>query len=586
MPLLYNKSQLINYFVALSILLFNCIFCIAQDSSSIQYTPPLDIPLMMSGNFGDIRNGSFHFGIDFRTEEREGFPVFAVADGYVARIKIEAGGYGRAVYVNHPNGITSVYAHLKALNDTLTKFMKNKQYLRESFAIDFEFKPEQFPIKQCDTLGYSGNAGLSSGPHLHFELRDSKTQYPLNCMVPDFPIVDTLKPIITKLWIYSIPGYISGNSFYKINYEVKGRNGCYFLKNDEIVQLPKYAGFGLEAYDYITDTIRKLSFYSVKMYVDSLLWFNTTFDEMSFDQVGYVNSCIDYQQKNLENKNIYRQFLWSNQEMLAYKITDNKTYLNISDTLAHSIDFFVNDKTGNTSSLHLCVKVNNDSSLFDTYKIQKNTGDIFNWREKNSFSNEDIKLDFPENCFLADLCFEYSIDNSYSSKKIFSKIFKIGNPDIPLKKAFSISIPIKNIPKKLQNKLLIASISKNHILTSIGGIIENSFIKANTRYFGSYVLAIDTIAPSIIPVNISKGKNMSNENNIRIRIVDKLSGIAEYRGTIDGKWALFEFDAKNELLTYTFDSTRLIFNHNKHNLHLKITDKTGNSSSFNTSFIK
>ncbi len=316
MPLLYYKSRQISLFALMVFFYFHCFFCDAQDSSEFHYTPPLDIPLMLTGNFGDIRNGSFHFGIDFRTEEQEGFPVFSVADGYIARIKIEPGGYGRAIYVNHPNGVTSVYAHLKALNDTLTKFMKKQQYLRESFFIDFEFTPNQFPVKQCDTLGFSGNAGLSTGPHLHFEFRDTKTQDPLNCLISDFPVVDTLKPIIKKLWIYQVPGYFSEENLIKKSYELIGHNGNYFLKQDKIIQLPKYAGFGVEAYDFITDTIRKLSFYSIKMYVDSELWFNTTFDEMSFDQVGLVNSCIDIEQKKLDNKNVYLQFLWPNQETI------------------------------------------------------------------------------------------------------------------------------------------------------------------------------------------------------------------------------------------------------------------------------
>jgi len=586
MPLLYYKSRQISLFALMVFFYFHCFFCDAQDSSEFHYTPPLDIPLMLTGNFGDIRNGSFHFGIDFRTEEQEGFPVFSVADGYIARIKIEPGGYGRAIYVNHPNGVTSVYAHLKALNDTLTKFMKKQQYLRESFFIDFEFTPNQFPVKQCDTLGFSGNAGLSTGPHLHFEFRDTKTQDPLNCLISDFPVVDTLKPIIKKLWIYQVPGYFSEDNLIKKSYELIGHNGNYFLKQDKIIQLPKYAGFGVEAYDFITDTIRKLSFYSIKMYVDSELWFNTTFDEMSFDQVGLVNSCIDIEQKKLDNKNVYLQFLWPNQEMLAYKITDNKKYLNFTDTLIHNIDFFVNDKSGNNSKLHFCVKVNNDSILINTNKIKKSNGRIFNWKVKNSFINDDIKLEFPENSFFSDICFDYSIDKSYSSKKIFSKIFKIGSPDIPLKKAFSISIPVKNYPKNLQNKLLIASINKNHTLSSIGGNIENSFLKATTKNFGNYVIASDTVAPQIIPINISKGKNMTNENDIRIRIIDELSGIAEYNGTIDGKWVLFEYDAKNDLLVYTFDPERLILNHNKHSLLLKVSDKRGNSSILKINFMK
>lgn|GEM_PF-18761 len=554
----------------------------AQDSVQINFKSPLDIPLLISANYGDIRNNSFHFGLDLRTDDKEGLPVFAVADGYVSRIKIEPGGYGRAIYINHPNGTTSVYGHLKAMYDSLAKFVRNEQYLRQSFFIDMEFKPEQFKIKQGTFIGLSGNAGLSSGPHLHFEIRDSKTQNTLNSFQHEFQIKDTLKPVFTKLWIYPILGYIPEENYPKKSYNIKGKNGNYFLKK-EVIPLPQNFGFGIEAFDFITDTFRKLSFYSLKLFKDSVLLFETVFDRMSFEEVGFVNSSIDYELKSLENINVYRQFLWPNQELQAYKTFVNNGTIFLSDNKKHYFRFIAEDKSGNTSTFEFYGQLESHQIKNDYFPDTVNSI-LLKWNKRNIIENKFIKIDIPVNSLYDDMYI--TTDTFHFTPSISSFAVRIGNNNKPVKKIFTISIPSKIIDDSLKSKLLICSIDKHGKTLSIGGSFKNGNVTANTKTFGGFCIMADTIPPKITPVNIWPGKNMSDEDFISIKIKDNLSGIDTYRGTIDKKWVLFEYDAKYDLLTYTFDPERFNFKIKKHLLLLKVTDKKGNYKLYKLYFYK
>lgn len=557
-------------------------FIIANDSISDNYRPPLDIPLLVSGNFGDIRSSSFHFGMDFRTNDKTGYPVYSIADGYIARIKVEPGGYGRAVYINHPNGITSVYAHLESLNDSLSKFIKAQQYLSESFYQDLYFKPDQFPVIQCDLIGFSGNAGQSSGPHLHFELRETFTQNPINSLVYSFPIIDSTYPILKNILIYEFSDFWDGTTS-KMRHELKYEKGKYRPEKDSIIYLPHFARIGLEMFDNITDRVRKLAFCSVKMYIDSILYFNFNYDEMQFEQVSYVNSFIDFEEKESDNLNIHNLFQYPNQELKALKYAENKGIINFEDSSVHEIRIIVTDASGNLSELYFKAKC--DNRLAKVSLSDGTSGTYLSCLKQNIIENKHYKILFPANSLFNNICINVKMETN-SKSKYLTNILSIGNPGIPIKKTFSISIPYKLKDPNEKKKILIAKINSNGLLSSIGGTYEKDAITANAKSLGKYVVTIDTIAPKITPQNISRGKNMANETSIRIRIQDELSGISEYKGFIDGKWVLFEYDLKNHLLTYKFDNENFNNSLKPHKLSLKVTDKCNNTSYLKITFTK
>src|SRR5690606_18972007 len=139
-----------------------------------------------------LRSNHFHMGIDFRTQQRENLPVHACAEGYVSRIKVEPGGYGRAVYIDHPNGMTTVYAHLHDFFPALEQYVQQKQYERESWAVDLDIPAGLFPLKKGQFFAYSGNTGGSAGPHVHFEIRDTYSDQCINPLLFGFPLADNI----------------------------------------------------------------------------------------------------------------------------------------------------------------------------------------------------------------------------------------------------------------------------------------------------------------------------------------------------------------------------------------------------------
>ena len=501
-------------------LLSGLCFTFGQDSTKINFYPPLDIPLKLSGSYGDVRSGTFHFGIDFRTNDEIGFPVYAVANGFVTRIKVEPGGYGRAVYIDHPNGMTSVYAHLSALNDTLAKFIKQEQYKRKSFYIDISFKPEQFILDQCSVIGFSGNAGMSSGPHLHFELRDTKTQNTLNGLTYNFQIQDTLKPVIKAVWFYPQIGYFPEQGIPRYSNQIFSKNGDYRTYQDSTFLVPYSFGIGTEMFDYITDTTRRLSIYSSQLFLDSKLWFEAKYDELSFDEVNDVGGAIDYAMKVDSNLNIFNQFTQPNQELSINKCAINNGIISLTDSQIHIIKIKIFDVLGHSSELSFNVKAS--KSIQYSYNYADTTNSILiSWEKKNTIETQFAKITFPEKSLYSDVCI--TIDTIKEVKTYLSKPFRIGNRKIALKKAFSITIPVENISTHLRNKLVILNISNEKYPFSIGGVYAKNEVKASSKYFGCFALGIDTIPPKITPINISRGRNMINETNIRIKITDNLS---------------------------------------------------------------
>jgi murein DD-endopeptidase MepM/ murein hydrolase activator NlpD len=585
--LLQKLSKKIALF-RLSILLFQVLIVTLTNSQLVlkaqtgkPYRSPLNIPLKVTGNFCDIRSNSFHFGLDLSTNEILGLPVFAVNDGFVSRIKIESGGYGKAVYINHSDGKMSVYSHVGKLCNKLDQFVKNEQYKRKSFSVDLIIQHELFPVVQGDTIAFSGNAGFSSGPHLHFEFRDINTQCPLNCIIPEFQLNDTFVPVIKSLYIYRAENYMTENLNSKVKLDLSGKNGTYNLKYNKPVVISDSAYFGIETFDCVTDPNRKLTFYSLILDVDSNEVFKIVNDKMPFDQAGFVNSCIDFNEKKNNEITVYKIFKWQNQDLITFKDSANNGAIHFYDTLLHKIHFEVSDFIGNKAKLEFYAK--RMSNLIPLSSAKSCKGNFIRWNQNRTIQNRFFRIDFPEKSMFDNVCI--SIDTSLCKNTSFNK-FTIGNINIPVKKPFRISVPVNGLNHLPREKLLILNMNDEKKPVSLGGEYKNSYITASAKTFGTFALGIDTIPPRIIPLNIRRGKNMINEDTIKIKISDSLSGINEYNGTIDDNWVLFEYDAKSDLLTYAFDSSRLVMENKKHLLILAVTDKKGNRSAIKIYFIK
>lgn len=573
-----GKGRMVSLFFTLFVIVF-------QLKSQHKYPQdyfrsPLDIPLYLSGNFAEIRSNHFHSGIDIKTQGKEGFKVFAIANGYISRIKIQSGGYGRALYITHPNGYTSVYGHLKVFNDKIEKYIKDVQYKRREHSVDVYPRNDMFPVRKGDVIALSGNSGRSSGPHLHFEIRDAATEFPLNVLLFNFNIKDNINPFINTLVIYPINyNSLVNNANKATRMNLINKNNTYSIENSTIIELKGEIGFGIEAIDYLNGVNNKCGVYSIDLFIDEILIYAYELEKFSFYESRYINSFIDYKEKQTNNRKIQKLFIDPNNKLSIYKTKGNGIY-NFNDNDTHHIKIVVKDVYKNTSMLKFPII---SSTKYHMIIPEKDTNftKTFHYNSTNAFAQHDIELLFPLNCFYTNINFNYA--KTMPNEGCYSWIHYIHNKLTPVHKNFIIKIKPDSIPEKHQNKACIAKLSDNNGFIYVGGEWDGDFIKARSRSFGKYVVTIDTVAPVITPINISKNTDMSVHPAIQINITDNLSGIKRYNGYIDGKWVLFEYDSKKNLLIYEFDKERLVSG-STHKLSLIITDYCNNTAKYKTSF--
>ena len=539
------------------------------------FRSPIDFPVKLSGTFGELRTDHFHSGIDIKTNGKQGKFIYAIADGYISRIKISESGFGKAIYITHPNGYVSVYAHLKKYNKKIEKFVRAKQYECELFAIQIFPKKNEFPVTKGEIIALSGNSGGSDGPHLHFEIRETKTEIPINPLLFGIDVKDYVKPKIRTLKVYPFDSNSRiDSSSSPVEYKVVGWGQLYRLENYDTLDVSGKIAFGIQTYDLFNDVKNKNGVYSIELYVDSVLYYSHTSEKFSFNESLYINSLIDYKEFKQNKRRIQKNYIDPNNKLSIYDSIINKGWITFSDTLYHNITYVVKDVKKNTSKLLFTIKSylceNIDTVIHDSTYV---SGNRFLYDTANSFENKNIKIYFPENSFYDSFNFIYS--ESESIEEGFSKVYHLHNEFTPVHKRFNLSIKTDSLPEFLWEKAIIVRLNKNDDLRTKGGKWKNGFITAKVREFGRYTVVVDTIAPEIKPLNIHNKKKIYNYKTIKIKIIDDLSGIKFYRGTMNHKWILMEYDAKNDLLTYFIDDR---MKKGKNHFMLEVKDERGNLS--------
>ncbi|MBL4559990.1 MAG: M23 family metallopeptidase [Labilibaculum sp.] len=541
------------------------------------FRSPVDFNITLAGNFAELRNNHFHSGIDIRTFTT-GKKVYAIADGFISRIKISSGGYGRAIYIDHPNGYTSVFAHLDHFNAAIEEFVKAHQYKNKSFEFDLTLKKNQIEIKKGSIIAFSGNTGSSAGPHLHFEIRDTQSEHPLNPLFFGFKIKDTTPPKIFNFYAYPLDSISNVNGFNsRQSFPVTYYNNAYHLKGDPKMKFLGNIGFALETNDYMDNTWGKCGIFDLKMKINDSLISSYSFKEFSFDESRYINSHMDYELNTTKNKRIHKTYKEPNNKLSIYSKMKNNGIYHFKKNINYKIDFLVSDANGNKSKLRVYAKGNQIEKVFprEDYEMRMNYG------KENIFKAEDLEVKFPKNSFYSTIPFTYSVEQD---SNYLSKIHLIHNEYIPVHKFYTISIKPNHIPSGKSDKLFITRINDKGKTSYEGGIYFDSSVKTKTRSFGKFAVSIDTIPPTIKARTNFKLKSLNGQKSIRFRITDELSGIKSYEGLIDDKWVLFEYDAKNDHLFYVFDKRRLI-SKKKHQLQVKVRDQLGNQKIFKTDFV-
>jgi hypothetical protein len=536
------------------------------------FISPLKIPVVLSSNFGELRVDHFHSGLDLRTQGTEGKEVIASADGYVYRISVSPNGFGNALYIRHMSGYSTVYGHLSRFVPGIEEYVINQQYAQKSYLVTLYPPKEKFIIKQGDIIAYSGNSGSSGGPHLHYEIRKSRNEEPVNPLLFNFNIEDNIKPVIEKLVIYPRDAntLINNQNKEKI-ISVTGGRGSYMVPLENEIRISGAVGFGIRTYDFLNENWNRCNVYSIQLLIDSITCFKYIMNDFAFDEARYVNSHVDYKSWIKDKITYERTFVLPNDKLGAYSDLLNNGVFNFNDGKIHKVKIIVSDINKNSSALSFSVKPPGETEVFTALESDKNSI-IMPYNKLNKFIKDDIILNIPAGALYDTLYFEYQ--KSPSTSGLLSDIHHIHNIYTPVQNAYSLSIKPTSFPDGKESKLLIVQIDDNLKQSFAGGKYENGFVVASLTTFGNFSVGIDTIAPDI-KMNFASGTDFSLKSELNIIIKDNLSGIKSYTVLIDGKWALFEYDAKNDLLTYKFDSKRLTKG-TVHELEIKVTDSKDN----------
>lgn len=546
------------------------------------FRAPLDIDLYLSATFGELRSNHFHSGIDFKTQGVTGHKIYAIADGYISRVKILHNSYGKTLYIKHTNGYTSVYGHLKEFSDELNKYVKSIQYEQEQHCIELFPKPGQFPVKKGEVIALSGNTGYSYGPHLHFEIRD-ENQYPLNAMFFGFNIKDNIAPQIRNIVIYPLDNnsYINGKQQILELPAIK-KKGVYKTSVSKQVEVHGKIGFGIETYDYLNDAPNRCGVYSIQLFVDTTAVYYHEMNEFSFYETRYINSHIDYEKKLRDNKKIQKTFLDPNNRLSIYKDIKDNGQLSFMEDKEYDIRFVVKDSYHNTSEALLTLKGSSVPPIIkDSISNKTDFSILMPYNKENIFEKENIKIVIPPYALYDNLKFTFNKSNS--GNDYYSDIYHLHNQYVPVHKNIELSIKPQTLPEKNLEKLLIISLNDDGKTESAGGDFVDSMVTTNIRNFGNYAVAIDTTPPTITPVNITKGKDMRHTDRVKFIVKDDLSGISSYNGYIDNQWALFEYKLINNLIYYYFDDEKIEKGQN-HELELYVIDQKDNIAVYSTTF--
>lgn len=546
-------------------------YAVSQSYPSKYFRSPLDIPLYLSGTFGELRTNHFHSGIDIKTQGTEGKNVYAIADGYVSRIKISTSGYGKVLYITHPNGYVSVYGHLKMFNAEIQKYIVDLQYEKESFEVESFPDKDKFIIKKGDVIAYSGNTGGSMGPHLHFEIREEASQYPINPLLfKSIKIKDFTRPQIKGLAIYPADENASVNGKNDTLYiPVEGWGENHRLKNNQKIKVSGNISFGIRAYDKMNEINNKNGVYSVDLNIDSIKSFGIKMTRLSFSTSRYINTLMDYG-FFIENSLRYiRTTIDTNNRLFIYNEVKNNGIYTFNDTLSHEIEFVVKDAYDNVSKLSFLIK--SGDSLLER-KPNPKIGKSFLFSKSNEINTANLKAYFPANTFYRSLNF---IFDSIEGKNNYSAVYILDNSKVAVQKHFKLSIKPDNVDEKYADKLYIAYSPDNEEYFYMGGDYSKEFISTRARLLGYFTVMADTVKPIIKAKNIKDMKNVATQKTIQMIIEDEDTGIKSYNAYLNGKWILMEYDAKKNLLTYKIDDH---LKKGKNNFRLEVEDLLSNKS--------
>lgn len=536
------------------------------------FRSPLEIPLVLAGTFGELRSNHFHSGIDIKTQQREGLPVLAIGDGTVTRIVVSHWGYGKALYVAHPNGYTSVYGHLKKFGPEIEEYVKKVQYAKQSYEVEIFPDYGELKVSQGNIIAFSGNTGGSSGPHLHFEIRSSVNEKPTNPLLYGYEVRDATDPTLLGLYAYPLSKDALINQSkekIQINY-TKQADGSFLADK---VTASGSIGFGINTFDRQDMAANQNGVYSVRQTVNGRVYSEFDFETFSFGETRYINTLIDYAHFYKFRQRIQKCFKEPFNHLSIYKSLYNNGRIDLEEGMSYNVELLISDIAGNTTKLVIPVEGKKESAK--KIKNNKASSDFILADKPNNFDLGAAKVYFPANTFY---------DDFYIDLKKGEDTVAIHDNSVAAHRNFTISFDPSKYPSSDRDQMFIAHLDEDGRPSYSKTYKRDGSFTTRTRTLGTYTLVKDSLAPSITPKNFKERQWLSNYSYLSLTISDDLSGIDTYSATLNGEWILMEYEPKTNTITYNFDDK--ILNATECELRVTVTDNVGNSSTFISTFFR
>ncbi len=567
--------------VALCVLFFCLLF---GSSSQAQLFPPknypqgyfaypVGAPIGLSANFGELRPNHWHMGLDCKTNKRENLPIYAAAEGYISKIKIEPFGFGRAIYINHPNGLTTLYAHLNDFYPELESWLKEEQYKRESWRVFIDSIPaNKFPVTRGQFIAYSGNTGGSQGPHLHFEVRDTKTDKVLNPMLFGFNIPDAVPPKILRLAVYD-----RCKSVYEqvpITSGLKAKSGMLTIAKDSMLVNTEKVSFAISATDAVTGNPNPNGIYEAVIYDNDVPLCGFQLDSIGYDETRYLNAHIDYKLKINGGPYVQHLSALPGYRNGIYKLFNGDGAIDLTDGQMHQIRIVVKDGAGNATELRFGIRstVAGEGTPGCNDSLLVNKASMFFPQLVNVFDQPGIFFHTSEKTLYDSIRFKYARIKT-TAPLYYSDIHQVHTPAVPVHDYFMVNLkPDQPVPEHLRNRLLIKRTHTGGKFDVFKGKWRGEWLGASFRGFGNFAIVADTQPPVITPLGIKNGAVLNKAAGFSFMVTDNHEEIKKFTALLDGKWMLFSND-KGRVFRYRFDDRCAP---GPHELKVTAEDEAGN----------
>lgn len=550
-----------------------------KDYPQDYFRSPVNTPIKLSGTFGELRPNHLHAGIDIKAYGgKTGQPILAVAEGYVSRVKVQSGGYGNVLYIAHPNGYTSVYAHLGKFPKAVAEYVESEQYRRKKFEVDLYPSQGKFNFAAGEKVGTLGMSGRSFGPHLHFEIRDTRTEKPINPLLFGINVVDNVAPRLHDLKVYHLNDKLETLNTQTFKTQ-KGGKG-YRIPGDTLLIGAWRIGIGLKAFDHFKGTNNWNGVYAMEMYQDDQLVYDFEMETFSFNESRYINAHMDYEEQVNNKSYINRFYNLPGNRLSIYRNKINDGVITLSKSKASKITLIAHDLDGNKSTLEFWLRRSEvKPKEEDPYNY------LLHYDQENLITNSSLRMYLPKGTLYENLYFQYH-SSSEQSSGVYSSVHHLHDRRIPVHRYFDLAIAPSNLPENLRSKAIIAFCDKDDEMKNCGGKWKDGKLETKVRSLGDYCIMVDNTPPTITP--IAYQNNMKGFSKMSFKIDDNLEATGKideftYEATIDGQWILFQFDAKKDLLTYYFDKR---VGPGEHTLRLVVSDYSGNEKILERTFVR